>query len=776
MSARPTRSRNRSHSGTRRGSNRGRFLALEPLEDRLLMSQGVIPGSDALWQIGEPLQGAAVAEVAPQTPAPSDCGEANGRAEQQINVGGPASIQDLRTSSRTGVFDVYVEPGLLRRVSRSLETYAADLEAEGYTVTVREFRGSAEQLRSHLRYRWSKGGLEGALFVGDLPHVDFTSEDNFRDVSEIATYPHDLYFMDLDGRYVFHRDGVDQHTAGRGDVGPEIYVSRITTSNLWIRGRSEAALINDYFAKVHAYRSGQLRYEDRGLVFADDDWDYWQADQMAGLYTDVTLMNDPADTTREGYLDVLNSNYESILVGIHSYPDELRIDTGAGQESFHSVEYLRANPRAGFYNMFHCSGARYTEDGFLAGMYLYGGDYGLNVVGSTKTGSMRHFEDYYTPLSQGDSVGQAFQQWFAIHAVATNDADHDTSVDWWYGMTMQGDPTLRPATMGDTPEPADHDLPDLKGRSFESQEPLVWGQKFGVDATIANQGRARAGRSVVKFYLSNDRTINRRDVYLGSTTVAALAAGDTYTIEDLALRLPHRTPRSFSHTDRVYIGMIVDANNQVSECHDLNNANLGRGMDWDAVCVTLAGKPAWRTGVSDSRVPVGWRQAFNADTTVHTRRLGFGGPVPGATGAPAGASGTANPTSPGSRLPSLPDSGIASGLTASWRHAGRTAQHVTRSDWGRAPVEVGDVDPINALGLDYSRAMDVAQSGRMDASGQARGAEAHRPTGPDSFRLAEDLTEGLAPNGGVHVLLDAGRHMHGIDAVVAHLAPLLMLA
>ena len=81
----------------------------------------------------------------------------------------------------------------------------------------------------------------------------FESVDNFYATPELTSYPHDLYFMDLDGQYIFTASGVpDEHImawAATGDVGPEIYISRITTSNLsGITGRDEATLINDYFA------------------------------------------------------------------------------------------------------------------------------------------------------------------------------------------------------------------------------------------------------------------------------------------------------------------------------------------------------------------------------------------------------------------------------------------------------------------------------------------------------------------------------------------------
>ncbi len=57
---------------------------------------------------------------------------------------------------------------------------------------------------------------------------------------------------------------------------------------------------------------------------------------------------------------------------------------------------------------------------------------------------MLNFQQFYTPQGNGDSMGQAFLQWFDSNAVATDNPAQDWKLDWFYGMTMQGDPTLRP--------------------------------------------------------------------------------------------------------------------------------------------------------------------------------------------------------------------------------------------------------------------------------------------------------------------------------------------
>ena len=351
--------------------------------------------------------------------------------------------------------DIYIMPALYAQTQAAVDTWIRDLAAEGYRVTMRQYPGSAADLRNQLRARWQNDGLEGAVFVGNYPtvtSVDFRSWDTFETGEPgPAVYPHDLYFMDLDGDYDLDHQPYSRHEDGSGDVAPEIYMSRICADNLGqiTGGRTEAQLISDYLWKVHMYRTGMLTYENRGLMWIDDDWSgMWNASYMAGLYSQVTFIDDPQQTTRDSYLAYAAQDYESVIQAIHSNPGGLAVE-GVGGGWITSEQIVAANPRAAFFNLFDCSASRFTEENALINAYVYGGDFVLGAVGSSKPGAMLHHTDYYGPLTQGDSVGQAFLKWFQLHAPATNGqpvVNYDLA--WFNGMTMQGDPTLRPKVMG----------------------------------------------------------------------------------------------------------------------------------------------------------------------------------------------------------------------------------------------------------------------------------------------------------------------------------------
>jgi hypothetical protein len=406
--------------------------ALLPLEPRLLLSVETFAGGPAT----EILSDLTATEVSLLP----------GEDSEGLTLDdGVVETSDLTWTQR---LDVLVEPGLLTTIQPSLDVYVADLSAEGYTVTVQEFTGDAAGLRAHLQDRYTSAGIEGALLVGDLPTLTFRNDNDFN--GQTVSFLHDMYFMDLDGEYVLHSDSTpDEHFDGTGDVGPEIYVSRLTTSPIAsMTGRSEEQLMIDYLDRVHDYRTGALTYADRSVLWADDDW-AWSEYKLGDLYDEHLVISNDDQTTRQSYLDTLSLNYESILELIHSSVTYHQV-SGSGGGKVTSTDVYNANPRIGFYNLWNCSSGKFTQSNNLISTYVYAGDFGLNAVGSTKTGSMLYPTHFYNDQADGLSVGQAFANTMDRYAAeTTTDGTSRSWVNWYYGMTMQGDPTLRPAVMGE---------------------------------------------------------------------------------------------------------------------------------------------------------------------------------------------------------------------------------------------------------------------------------------------------------------------------------------
>jgi hypothetical protein len=74
-------------------------------------------------------------------------------------------------------------------------------------------------------------------------------------------------------------------------------------------------------------------------------------------------------------------------------------------------------------------------------MYVFRTATGLAAIGSCKTGSMLEFQDFYWPLSNGQPLALAFQEWFAGRAAG---GFEPWERSWFYGMSLIGDGLLKP--------------------------------------------------------------------------------------------------------------------------------------------------------------------------------------------------------------------------------------------------------------------------------------------------------------------------------------------
>lgn len=107
------------------------------------------------------------------------------------------------------------------------------------------------------------------------------------------------------------------------------------------------------------------------------------------------------------------------------------------------------DPPVLFYNLFSCGPGRFTDDDYLAGAYIFNTSWGLITVASSKSGSMLNFQDFTAPLGAGESLGTAFHAWFDAQAPFEL-----WEREWYYGMVLNGDPTLRPISLS---KPGDMD-------------------------------------------------------------------------------------------------------------------------------------------------------------------------------------------------------------------------------------------------------------------------------------------------------------------------------
>jgi hypothetical protein len=188
---------------------------------------------------------------------------------------------------------------------------------------------------------------------------------------------------------------------------------------------------------------------DRALVYVDDDWVPWayQWDENVGMvYSDRVLIWDAEQTRALDYRPRIDTAaYQWIGLFAHSWPGGhgWKYNNGQDWDWFWADEIPSVNPVAVFYNLFACSNARFVESGFCGGRYVFNTSTGLASIGSTKTGSMLEFQDFYGQLALGKTLGEAFKEWFAARI---EDVFEPWEKSWFYGMCLIGDGLLKTHT------------------------------------------------------------------------------------------------------------------------------------------------------------------------------------------------------------------------------------------------------------------------------------------------------------------------------------------
>ncbi len=405
---------------------------------------------------------AAATVLAADPPAVTRWVEPHGQPRPQHAAGsiGPSArpaIQKLsafgrsRLGSSTNRVCLVIHSNLLASVSNELAQYEADLQQAGFAVTrVRYDSGTAADLRNTLIALYGEAdSLAGAVLIGEIPYITYELTEDFGSGDEYEDFPCDIFYADLNGTWE-DLTNVSPFASGkydtrRGDLGLEIWVSRMKTANLSSLG-SQTNLLKNYFDKDHRYRIGAFGPNRRALVYDDDDWSSMatdDAEDIGWIYGGhVSGTMDAESTAAPDYIaNHLTANYELVQIRSHGYSTGHGFYTNsrARFDYVYASDYRQKTPRALLYSFYVCSGSDFSTANNLASTAVFNtNDSGLAAWGSTKTGGMWMDEEYYGPLSQGQCLGEAFRRWFNT-AQSTYPS---LTPPWWYGMVMIGDGAL----------------------------------------------------------------------------------------------------------------------------------------------------------------------------------------------------------------------------------------------------------------------------------------------------------------------------------------------
>ena len=352
--------------------------------------------------------------------------------------------KSLNHNSEINKILVIVEKNIYESIGNYIQRYAHDIHnAYGCAVKVFSLQGGTFLQLKQLIIS-NKESLNGVVLVGNIIQANYHINEAYTLLDDFhwqaSTFPCDLYYMDLDGRWNdSDEDGnLDEHTT---NVAPEIFIGRIPTNHL----SNPISNLKCFFDRDHAYWIGdKIVNQKYGLTFTGPDWhNRTFIESIAPLYGEYDFYMVGADSfNSKHYISCLqNPCYEFIQLACHSNYNYHAFDTITNDYLFRSG-LANINKNALGYNLYCCSACDWSQDQLCMGQgyLLQPNSQTLALVGSTKTGGMLGFSDFYTPLGQGKCIGEAFKSWWINHCGTTSHSKREKL--WFYGMCILGDPLV----------------------------------------------------------------------------------------------------------------------------------------------------------------------------------------------------------------------------------------------------------------------------------------------------------------------------------------------
>jgi hypothetical protein len=353
------------------------------------------------------------------------------------------SIPARPATPPVALVDLLVERGLGPRIAGRLERLADDLTAEGRAVRRHPVDADdrPERIRDLLRADLADG-LTGAILIGAVPAPAANKNAIARNegMPEEAApddywwaHPCDLYYMDLHGTWADEdRDGVLDRWGG--DRRADIWVSRLRADTLTAAlGAPEAALIERYLDKNHAYRHGRLPLPPRrahvswftiDVLRSQREADGWGCRPELVYGDDVVEVGGygRGELARQGYLAAMSdpAGYELVVVNCRTFPTYHQY--GPWEDADSRIDWPRVRDlepkRVLWYHLITSAPGLHTSEPYLAGIYLFGRTPTLVALSGTQHGGVIGTPTIYPDLAAGRTFGQA---WLAG---ARYEADH----------------------------------------------------------------------------------------------------------------------------------------------------------------------------------------------------------------------------------------------------------------------------------------------------------------------------------------------------------------
>ncbi|MFH1825054.1 MAG: hypothetical protein ABH873_07520 [Candidatus Firestonebacteria bacterium] len=167
-------------------------------------------------------------------------------------------------------------------------------------------------MRNYLKNAYENDNMVGCIVVGDFPVAWFEIDGQPSPWPAHEEFPCDIFFMDMNGTWTdVDINGKYDTYSEKGNETVEIYLGRLYASPLVGGLVKEEDLLNNYFDKLHKFRTGAITLPHKALCYVCPDWAWQTKYNVDKPYPDTTLIEDD-DCTGTDYKDKLDDGYEFI--------------------------------------------------------------------------------------------------------------------------------------------------------------------------------------------------------------------------------------------------------------------------------------------------------------------------------------------------------------------------------------------------------------------------------------------------------------------------------
>ncbi len=371
---------------------------------------------------------------------------------------------------------IVVNKYLKKEIETNLEIYLEDLKNEGYETVLKEWdlenNPAPQELKAYLKGLYLGRGLQGAVFIGDLPIAIMEADPSLKEEQGIEYiqisngYIADKYYMDLVGRewtdndknykfeepdyYSFWKviwDNLEYYTSARmnqvrNQVSffealypvPEIWLSRIVASSLTgLFKRSEGELVNAYLEKNHAYRTNQVIFPKQNLMYSlptvlENDIAFSKSGMnqvrqiLSKRYSLLEPLPGPAKVD-EFFAPLNNASYAMLYWGRHGF--KTSIDLGTQTLTSKMLANFPINIATAFVFPDSCLIGHYLEPEYFAGSFVFNERF---YVGGMSTATLPAYVDVQAKIMENfnndNSLGIAFKSALQIPDVWNHNATY----------------------------------------------------------------------------------------------------------------------------------------------------------------------------------------------------------------------------------------------------------------------------------------------------------------------------------------------------------------